>query len=394
VLRGGFGVYYDLGNGEATTAFGGFPFVSQTTFINEPYPLPPSEGVPPAFPAATLPINQPLSSLDPGLKLPYTLEWNVALQQSMGKQQVISVSYVAAIARNQLTTQLVNQGRPNPSVNPRPNPSFGDIYYTTNGPSSDYHSMQAQYQRRLSRGLQTLANYTWSHAIDSVSNEVSSVFDRGNADFDVRHNFSVAATYDLPKLRGSGFPARFIERIANGWSLSAIFLVRSGLPLNLTAGSFARSNGTLAQARPDVVLGVPFWINDPTVPGGRRLNPAAFQKPPVDPNDPRKLYLARQGTLGRNVVRLPGINQLNMSAARELHLTERVKLELRADVFNVLNHPLFGGYNNNASFKNPQLGIPGSMLSSSLNQTGAGGLNPLYQIGGPRSMQLSLRIRY
>jgi hypothetical protein len=256
--------------------------------------------------------------------------------------------------------------------------------------------MQAQYQRRLSRGLQALANYTWSHAIDEVSNEVTAgSLSRGNADFDVRHNFSAAITYDLPKFKGTKPTNRFFKGIVNGWSLSTIFLARTGTPLDLGAGAaLIHPDGTRASVRPDVVAGVPFWIKDPTVPGGERLNPAAFQVPPVDPNDPFHVFQARQGTLGRNVVRAPGIYQVNMALARRFNLRERLNLELRAEVFNLLNHPLFGSYDTYFYVGNTTFGIPQSMLGTSMSQTGAGGLNSLYQIGGPRSMQLSMKLRF
>jgi hypothetical protein len=133
---------------------------------------------------------------------------------------------------------------------------------------------------------------------------------------------------------------------------------------------------------------VPFWIKDPGVPGGQSLNPAAFQIPPFDPNDPFQFFLARQGSLGRNVIRLPGIYQLNMALRRQFKLGERLNLQLKAEAFNALNHPLFGGYINNVIDGN-LLGTPTSMLSSAM-----GGLNSLYQIGGPRSIQLSARLSF
>jgi hypothetical protein len=394
VIRGGFGVYYDLGNGQATTAFAGFPFFAQTITSNLPFPLSAAQAVPPPFPAVQLPLNQPLSAVNPNLKLPYTLQWNLALERSLGRNQAMSVSYVAAAGRRLLTTQVLNQGRPNPFVNPRPNRNFGDINYTSNGPTSDYHSLQAQFQRRLSRGFQALANYTWSHAIDEVSDEVSpGTLSRANAAFDIRHNFSAAVTYEFPKLDGTGLLTRFNNIVVNGWSLSSVFFARSGMPLDLGAGALILPDGTTANVRPDVVSGIPFWIKDPSVPGRQRLTPAAFQRPPVDPNDPQRFFRARQGTLGRNVVRLPGIYQLNMSLGRRFHFMERLNLQFNAEVFNVLNHPLFGGYDS-SSIGTARFGVPTSMLASSLNQSGAGGLNALYQIGGPRSIQFSLKLHF
>jgi hypothetical protein len=240
----------------------------------------------------------------------------------------------------------------------------------------------------MSHGLQALVNYTWSHAIDEGSDERNSNFaGRGNASFDVRHNFSAGVTYDLPKFSMTGPLGRLL---ANGWSVDAVFYTRTGLPLNLNGGrSVNFPDGTVRSIRPDVVPGMPFWISDLSVPGGQRLNPAAFQSPPLDPRYPPSSRIPlRQGTLGRNVVRLPGIYQLNMAVRRQFNLGERLKLQLKAEAFNVLNHPLFGSYGTSIS-GSQSFGVPQSMLSTSM-----GGLNALYQLGGPRSMQLSLRLSF
>jgi hypothetical protein len=289
-----------------------------------------------------------------------------------------------------LTQQRLNQRFPDPFSSPRPNRNFGNIFYTDNGPTSEYQSLQAQYQRRLSRGLQALLNYTWSHAIDTVSNEAENgTLGQGNADFDVRHNFSAAITYDLPKLSGNGFA----KAITNGWSVDSVFYARTGTPLNLSAGQYYGDGGILVNARPDVVPGQPFWIKDPSVAGGQRLNPAAFEAPPPFADLPPDYgILARQGTLGRNVVRLPGIYQLNIAVRRQFNLGERVKLQVKAEAFNALNHPLFGGYGTNTCCSD--FGVPQSMLSTGSTSAGSGGLNSLYQIGGPRSMQFSARLSF
>ncbi len=406
VLRGGFGVYYDLGSGMASSLFGGYPFFGSTSLSPETFPVSPDLVQPPAFFPLPTQFSEPgiqsfftFFALDPNLQLPYTLQWNVAVEQSLGKQQTITLSYVASAARKLTTTEGLNQlDYSNPLTQNRPNPNIGNINYVTNGPTADYRSLQARYQRRFSQGLQALVNYTWSHAVDEVSNDLffGSGLDRGNADFDVRHNFSAAVTYDFPKLgsaAGSGAIARFVKAIANGWSLDSIFFARTGMPLDLVPISsylIVRPDGTSFNLRPDLVPGQPFWISDPTVPGGQRLNPAAFATPPRDSNPaiPEDVYYPlRQGTLKRNAVYLPGIYQLNMAVRRQFNLGERLKLQLKAEAFNVFNHPLFAGYGNNISYSD--LGVPSNTLSNNF-----GGLNKLYQTGGPRSMQFSLRLSF
>ena len=392
VLRGGFGVYYDLGSGLGSSLFGGFPF-RQVAVLPNVFPISAALVRPPEF----LPVPTQISELarqnyfavDPSLRLPYTLAWNVGVEQSLGNQQTVSITYVASAGRRLLVTEGLNNQPRNLVTGvllPRPNPNIGDIRYVTNGPTSDYHSLQLQYQRRLSRGLQALVNYTWSHAIDVVSTEgVTNSLDRGNADFDVRHNLSAAFTYDLPKLKGSGPLARFVKAVANGWSVDSVFYARTGLPLDLSAGGIRFPDGTFRSARPDLVLGVPIWINDPTVAGGQRLNAAAFQSPPLIGGNPFRF--SRQGTLGRNIVRVPGIYQWNMAVRRQFNLGERMNLQLKAEAFNLLNHPLFGGYDRSTTSSN--FGKAQNTLSNTL-----GGLNSLYQLGGPRSMQFSARLSF
>jgi hypothetical protein len=396
VLRGGFGVYYDLGNGWASSLFGQYPFVRSININNVSFPLSPELAQPPPFDPVPTQVTPQLrgrafNALDPNLRLPYTLGWSAALEQSLGKSQTVTLSYVASAGRR-LTTRLFLNARANPfSAAARPNPNLGDISYVTNGPTSDYHSMQVQFQRRLSRGLQALVNYTWAHAIDEVSNEFNfGQLERGSADFDVRHNFSAGITYDLPKFRGTNAFAGLIKAIANGWSLDSVLYARTGTPINLTGGvNITRADGTLMGVRPDVILGVPFWIKDASVPGGQRLNPAAFIPPPSsDACPPDGCFVpTRQGTLGRNVVYLPAIHQVNVALRRQFKLGERMNLQVKAEAFNTLNHPLFANYTTSVDFGD--FGVPQSMLNSAM-----GGLSPLYQLGGPRSMQFSVRLSF
>ncbi len=377
VLRGGFGVYYDLGTGEAITGFGAYPFFTSTFLSNVPYPVPPADAAPPTFPALTLPTFNLLYGLNPDLKLPYTLQWNVSLQQVLGENQSVSLSYVGAAGRRLLTTQRLNLIPPGGTT--RPNPNFGNVNYTYNGPTSDYHALQAQYQRRLSHGLQALVNYTWSHAIDEASSEIVpfSVV-RGNASFDVRHNFNAAVTYDIPRPNAG----RVLGSILRNWSLYSIVYLQSGQPLDIVVGQQTLSDGTRVDFRPDRVLGVPVWIQDPSAPGGRKLNRAAFQSPPIVSGS-----FARQGTLGRNVITGDSLYQMNMGLGRKFTFGERWYVQFKWEVFNVLNHPQFSQYITDLS--SGKFGIATSTLDRTL-----GGTNALYQIGGSRSMQFSLRLSF
>ncbi len=374
VLRAGFGVFYDLGTGTTATAFYGasFPHSSSKTVLNAPFPLSPDVLAPRPF--TTNPPYPTLFVSDPHLSLPRTYQWNVAIERSVGMNQTLLVSYVGAAGRRLLRQEyLLN-----------PNPNFTDLYVTRNSAASDYHALQTQFQRRLSRGFQALASYTWSHSIDTVSLESSLNIlsagidpsrDRGSSDFDLRHSFSAAATYDIPNL----IRKDLLSAVLRSWAVAGIVRINSAPPVNPIVGGRPLF-GLLGSTRPDLIPSVPLYVNDPTEPGGRRINRAAFSFPPSN----------QQGTLGRNALRGFPISQVDMAVGRLFGLTERFKLQVRAEMFNVFNHPNFGQPVTRINF--PNFGRSQSMLNKSLGFDA--GLNPLYQIGGPRSIQLAAKLQF
>jgi hypothetical protein len=295
----------------------------------------------------------------------------------LGTSQAVSASYVAAIGRGLLRQLAI--------ISP---PSFF-ISVTQNTATSDYHALQIQFRRRLSRGLQAIASYTWSHSIDIASNDSSfsstprsPQLDRGSSDFDVRHAFSAAVTYDIPRPAGS-----IARALLGNWSVDTILTARSATPVDLIAAIDLTTGGVQTTVRPDLVSGVPLYVSDPNVAGTRKFNRAAFQTPPV----------GRQGTLGRNVLRGFPLFQADLALRRRINLTERVNLQLRVEFFNVFNHPNFGDQGNFQGnvLTHPLFGQSTSMLGQSLGTGGAnGGFNPLYQVGGPRSTQLALKLNF
>jgi hypothetical protein len=210
--------------------------------------------------------------------------------------------------------------------------------------------------------------------VSGVSNTViSSKNDYAPSDFDVRHSFSGAVTWELPSAKR--VPG--VSAITRGWSLDAMVVARSGFPMNahvsLGASALARQF-----TRPDRVAGQPNWISNPQAPAGQTLTPSAFTVPSS----------VRQGTEGRNDIQGFRFTQLDLSLGRLFSLGDRFRLQFRADAFNVLNHPNFS---NPAGFI--QFGAQEFQSTKMLNQ-GLGGLNPLFQGGGPRSLQLSLKFTF
>ena len=373
-LRGGMGIFYDLGTGQAAQAFGSvFPYARERLLSNVPFPLDPVQAEPPP-----LNLDPPFGTVYafvPDLRLPLTVQWSAAVEQPLGRGQSLSVSYVGAAGRRLLRQTAIL----------RPNPSFTVMRVLTNTSSSDYNALQTVYARRLSRGLQAHVAYTWSHSIDDDSDDSASGLlivgsfntrtERGPSTFDVRHSLSGAFSYDLPSPSRGGVFLR-------DWSLDAIFRARTATPVNIfqTTGIFT---GDLVEAlRPDLIEGVPVYLEDPSAPGGRRLNPAAFRS-----------TFGQQGSLGRNALRGFGMSQLDLAVRRQFVLGESARLQVRAEFFNVFNHPNFGdpvGDLNNRLFGQSVQTLARSLGTGGVN----GGLSPLYQVGGPRSVQLALRLSF
>ena len=415
ILRGGFGVFYDLASqyvgqiaqantppfGAASQLFGPgicplFGIPPPCPFTAGVFPLTPASSAPPPI-TRDISASFGLSFINPEIKLPYSLQWNLAVEQSLGSNQTLSVSYVASRGYRLLQSE---------SVGGTVSPNFNSPLLLDNTADSQYDSMQVQFQRRLSQGLQAIASYTWAHSIDSASTASlvsrSSGFarsrpegNRGNSDFDIRHAFNAAVSYNIP----APFENKPLRAILGGWSLDAIFVARTAPPLTVITFGLTPPFEN-AFIRPDLVPGVPIFLFGDQYPGGKALNPAAFVRPPtaVDATGVRRV--TRQGTAGRNAFRGFGAYQLDFALRREFKLRERLRLQFKGELFNIFNHPNFGAVDTTLSFNaagqsspSPTFGQSTSMLGRSLGAGGiGGGFSPLFQIGGPRSTQLSLRL--
>ena len=386
VFRGGFGTFFDLATSEVGNAVVStlYPFGTGSFLVGGTFPLSPTMAAPPPITSADLQVDGAGGIFDPHLKLPYTLQWNFAVEQALGVRQTLSMSYLGAAGRRLIQTAVVLN--PSPTFSPT-------AQLVANASTSDYHALQVQFQRRLSRGLQALASYTWSHSIDTGSagsayGDAQNLLvptavrqNRGPSDFDIRNSFSAGVTYDIPVPKVNAFS----NAILRGWSIENVVQARSATPVTVTSGRRPFRNFFQVAPRADVVAGQPLYLYGPQYPGGKALNPLAFVNAPS----------GRQGNLGRNSLRGFGAAQWDFSVHRDFPIRESIKLQFRAEMFNVLNHPNFGppmsALNNKAQF-----GLSTMMLGQSLNSSnlGGGALSPLYQIGGPRSMQFALKLAF
>jgi hypothetical protein len=330
------------------------------------FPLSPAQAEPPIINPPQPPYSQ-VYAYPAHLQLPLTWQWNASIEQSLTSSQKVTISYVGANGR-----KLLEQNRL--SLGPL-NPNFDLVYFIQNGHTSDYNALQVQFQRRLTQGLVALAAYTWSHGIDYGSQNADLEYVRGNSSLDVRHNLSAAFSYDLP----SRFHGGFLGVVLNHWGMDSRFSARTSFPVTLNGFLYTDpSSGKQYPGGLDLVPNQPLYVYNRDYPGGRAINGKAFA--PV--------AFGAIGNAPRNLARGFGAWQMDFSARREFPVYDRLRLQFRAEAFNLFNHPNFGSINSRYCPPGPfcTFGQATATLAQSI-----GVLSPLYQMGGPRSMQLALK---
>lgn len=385
VVRLGAGIFYDLGSGPAGAAFSSFPFSANKVTAGT-FPFDSIDSAPPAI--TTNPPYSTITAFPSDLRLPYTYQWNLSIAQSLGRSQTLTLGYIGAIGHS-----LLRQDRYLGEALP---PTFSEVDFVNNSGFSKYNAFQAQFRHRTTKALDIIASYTLAHALDNVSSDsqlaipgqfVNPRTDYAPADFDIRHTGSFAIDYELPR-RGS---SKLVKALANGWAVDSTMTARSSPPVDVFV---SRDIGFGSyDFRPDLVPSAPLYISDSSAPGGTRINANAFSVPAA----------ARQGDLGRHALRGFPLVQFDLALRRRFRFTERFGLQLRIDAFNILNHPNFSpedGFLGTADssgnfFPHNGFGISPNMLAQGLAPDGSGsGFNPLYQLGGPRSLQMSLKFEF
>jgi Carboxypeptidase regulatory-like domain len=307
------------------------------------------------------------------LHAPYFMEWSIGLEQQLGATGSVRAQYVGTRAVDQpyLTQvngyQTVCQGcfAPFPYAQPT-DPRFGAVTQFSTGANSRYNGLQLTAAKRVGHGLQGQVNYTFSRCMDEVSNGGVLQFSAGGllaplpgelarnygpCDYDIRHNLSAEYSYQFPsKVRN-----RWLAHALNGWQVSGTAVWHSGLPFSVLSTPYsANGNGIVQGGGPQfasLVPGVPLYEHNPiagvTQPGTIQwLNPNAFAST-VDPSTgacdggdtPQNCQF---GNLGRNALRGPDFVWSDFYITKWITLSERVKLRIDGQFFNVFNHPNFG----------------------------------------------------
>ncbi|SFS13744.1 hypothetical protein SAMN05421771_2384 [Granulicella pectinivorans] len=371
LIRAGAGVFFGTANRPAAEAFNALGFSATNHQTNVPVPVTPTQlNISTAVSAPY--TNTTVFAFPQHLQLPYTIQWNVAMEKSVGIGQTLSLSWLGTDSRRLLQkrrTDVRNE-----------NPEFGEVNYFPGQLSSSYQALQIRFQRSLSHGLQILGSYGWAHAIDYGSTNPAFAFTRANSDLDVRHNLQAAFTWDEP-LHMFG---RSMKNFARGWGIDGRLTARTSFPVTPLGNIFSDpATGDRYYSGVDLIPGKPRYLRGPFLPGGRMFNGGptvddpAFALPNGD----------QAGNAPRNTLRGFGAYQFNVAVRKELSIRGQTSLEIRLDIFNVFNHPNFGYLD--PGLTDAQFGQPTRMLNQSFGATGS-----LYEPGGPRSIQLSLRLHF
>jgi Carboxypeptidase regulatory-like domain len=426
VVRAGWGLFYD--------AFSQDFFVGQlpfNTFNPGPAynPVGPSavlfsfstvEEIENNVPIFTDYLDSDVFTVDPNLRTPYVQNYNLNIQRELFRNGVLQVGYVGSNGTKLFRYRDINQPLDPRVSTARPfdngpfAPSGGTFFYVNQletSAHSNYNALQASFTLRNRRGLTAMINYTWSHSIDNASdgqdyvanatqpeNSHRTDLEKANSNFDNRHRFVLAFGYEIPNF------AKSHPRLGQGWQVNGILTLKSGSPFHVNL--FDDYNGTGEFfPRPDLV-GDPYAG---TSGHERFLNLEAFRVPcTLDTSDLMNDGSAafclpgtqHFGNLGRNSLIGPSYANFDFSIFKTTPITERVKIQFRAEVFNLFNHPNFSspllpGFSADASFNgiDPITGRGQGFLPITVTpDVGIG--NPFLGGGGSRNVQLAVKLMF
>ncbi len=346
-------------------------------------------------------------TVDQRLRTPYVQNYNLNIEQQLAPRTALSIAYVGSAGRKLFRFIDLNQAPPTTGV--RPLTALGLPYYYVldfqSSAISNYNSLQTSLKIRDLHGFTSTVNYTYSHSIDTASdgqdyapfqsqpqNSFNVRGDRSNSGFDVRQRVSWLWDYRIPE-------AHAMHLVTGGWGVSGVVSLATGMPFSVLDYDDFNNSGE-GYERPDVV-GNPFAG---TSSPANYLNLSAFAAScnwnstvgGCDPTTPNYHF----GSSARNGFYGPHYRNFDFSLTKDTKLTERVNMQLRADFFNLFNHPNFANpllpsfnvlWNNNGINPNTGQGIGFFPLTVTPD---VGAQNPFLGGGGPRDIQVAVRFSF
>jgi hypothetical protein len=375
VVRGGFGIFYFLDRGGISNQLAqNPPFAGENTVtdtqgfrITLSGSLPCEPACTPAQLDATMatgpvptgnfvglnlaaPTGVSVVAYLPNNATPRVTQYNLQVQREVGVNSSLSLAYVGTVGRFLTRNYNENQqlfGVPTSSPNHDLFPALGNVTVEDNHGNSSYNSLQAQYERRLTKGLQFLGAFTWSKTIDDAcgldncSPQLFSNFsiERARSNIDQPYRLVLSSLYELPFGRGKRFGtnwSRAVDWAVGGWQLNGIYTLQAGLPFSVTV------DGNPGSTRADL-------IGTPSVDPGNlahyiNIKPVAFSVPASTGG-----VFNAPGTSGRDILRGPGSSNMDLAIFKNLQISERIRTELRLQAYNLTNTPHFANPNSDFS---------------------------------------------
>ncbi len=410
VIRSGAGLFYDLFSqdfflgqvpynadtpGSAYNPIGPKPIGSSDTLISQGGKLVFTDFGP----------SSNLFAADQRLRTPRMINYNLNIQQQAGKSIVFQVGYVGSEGHKLFRFRDINQSLSrDPNAEVYPYPAYGYINYLETSANSVYNSLQAQLRIRNLHGIESTVNYNYSHSIDNASDgtdfEPNAAqpndsyrpdLERGNSNFDVRHRFTWMADYKFPSPKSAGA----WSKLGGGWAIDSVLTLQTGQPFQVNFNFSGDYDGTGEYfPRPDVIGNPHAGTSLPNAV----VNLSAFRVPCTWSNGVCTGGW-HDGTEGRDSLFGPGFKQWDLALYKDTAINERLKMQFRADFFNIVDHP---------NFTNPflptffaacdSIGIaPNGTCKGFLPTTATGDVgegNPFIGGGGPRGIQLAIKFMF
>ncbi len=371
VVRAGYGIFYggEENQGGNPNRGEGVPF-NQTTVLDRigigPYQQNPFfNGVQNGFPVNVFSLNAPISfrSVAQNFRNPLVHKWNFSIQREFRGGNAFEVAYVGNRQAHQLFFSDPNApyNDPRPDINTnsrRPVPNIAGVNLTGTFGFGNYAGLTAKWEKRFSNGMQYLVAYTYGHALANSGTTLSGSagfttkdprnysLNYSSAAWDIRHSMTSSFLYDLPFGRGKRMmnsDNKLANAVIGGWQLNGILTLRTGSPYTLGTNNCV---GSFNGCTPDLVAG-----KDPkNAPSGGRTAAQWFDTSSVGPPAP-----GTNGTLGLQSNNAPGQKYLDLSLFKAVNITERVKMQFRAEAFNLANTPQYDRPNNTQG--NPNFGV-------------------------------------
>ncbi len=360
---------------------------------NPPLALNPSifagrvDAISPALLAGGTRFPQGLRAWNRDGKTPTVYSWSLGIQRQLPWRFILDTAYVGNTTRFLMDQRDLNQLPLGTTLQPgllasvnnvqnalRPFRGFTNVLYTDFAANSNYHAWQTRVSRRFASGLTANLNYTWSKAIGQTAGDTVDIgyfLDRrrnfGPLGYDRTHVVTVDYVYELPKFGGTSF---FAKMALHGWQISGITRLSTGIPLTITSNG---NPGTLGGGVRADYLGGDVFANSKT--RFQWFNPLLFGRP-------------ADGTLGNTgtgLIRGPGIHNWDMSLFKNFAFTERIRVQLRAEFFNIWNHTQYASVNTGLSVPNP---------GQAVTEATRGRLGEVTDTRDPRNLQLGLKLYF